>query len=141
MSKKNITQKGRIPLCKSDFLQDVTIQLGQRMKSVRKANLTLSIVASIDKCGMERLDFTADSVPNRMSKLVLWEDGLAWFFERKNSKACRKSDFECYANFATFSPYELAEIIRSSLIDWNSAKLVWENYAHQRHSPEQMPSR
>lgn len=58
--KEGINEESRIPLCRSDFLQDVTIALGRRsLKWIRKSNRPLIFEVSeetIDDTLLERLD-------------------------------------------------------------------------------------
>src|SRR6267378_3076171 len=71
-----------IPLCRSRFLQDVTIALGRRsLKSLRYGTRTLRFDVSEENVNgvmTERLDSEARTRAGKMTKVVLWEDGLSW---------------------------------------------------------------
>lgn len=127
---KKINPKREAATLQIGLSSDVTIELGRRMKSVRKVNTALCIEVSWDKSGLERMDFTACTILHCQRSIGLWEDGLAWLCERNRGVA----DFQCYAQFAELSAYEVADIIRSSLLDLAAIKNVWV-----QHTPKTQP--
>ena len=129
-----VTSKGRkaIPLCRSPFLQDVTIALGRRsLKGIRYAHRTLEFeVTEEDLHGTtsERLDIEARSVTGAVTKITLWEDGLSWLFVARSGAAARPI-FKQHANLGDLEVTEVAELLRDTLKDFESVRHLWEKHA------------
>ena len=120
-----------IPLCRSSFLQDLTIELGLRsLKSVRQSYPTLTFRVwneEVDEESYERLDIEAISVLGWMIKIAIWEDGTAWVYSKKEgSKKSRRPTFETHANLEGMNARDIAQLIRDSLTDMDRVENFWK---------------
>lgn len=120
--------KSAIPICRSDFLQDVTIALGRRsLKSLRMSNPTLVFTVSEDEVNglsVERLDIEARTTLGRLTKMTLWEDGRSWVWSRDRAKKTKKQPtptLDVYATLVGLQPDDIAELLRATLTDPQSA--------------------
>jgi len=128
----NEKDKTKIPLCRSDFLQDVTISLGRRsLKSIRKSNqLTFEVSEEcIEGKSLERLDVEAESWSEGLTRIVLWEDAVSYMYshEVKHPTPDRPA-IEIQANLAGMSPEDVAALIRATLTDPVQAKGEWHRW-------------
>jgi hypothetical protein len=126
--------KTPIPLCRSVFLQDITIALGRRsLKSLRQWHTILRFEVSreeIQGIVRERLDIEAMSVLDKMTKITAWEDGAFWVYSRiRRGKPLLTPVFEIHANLAKMSSNEIASLIRVTLLDLESVEHVWKEQA------------
>jgi hypothetical protein len=126
--------RSQIPLCRSKFLQDVTIALGRRsLKSLRQAHPTLTFVVAFDEVEgskVERLDVEARTLSGRLTKVTLWEDGVSWVYSRERAtKAPSHPLLEIHADFAGMDAEEVAELLRTTLSDLPSAEKKWRGRA------------
>jgi hypothetical protein len=116
-------ERSTLSLCRSEFLQDVTIALGRRsLKGLRYHNPVLRFEVENedgDDGAFERLNIEAQDRLDVFVKLSIWEDGIAWIcFRRKQErKAPASHAFEAHANLAGMGPEEIAEFIRATLDD------------------------
>lgn len=110
----------------SDFLQDVSIFLGKRLKSVRRNTKNISFECSknneddLEKFSIEALL----SYRNTMVKIVLWEDAKSWTFRRDSSN----SDLETYSDVSDLTPYGVADLIRMTLLQPEKIDDFWGPY-------------
>src|SRR6266550_2971828 len=70
-----------VPLCRSEFLQDFSIELGRRLKPIRHASK--SVVAEVDSCehegqSLERLSVWIETWNYTRASLTLWADRMVW---------------------------------------------------------------
>jgi hypothetical protein len=118
-----------IPLCRSEFLQDVTIALGRRsLKSVRyQGTLDFELVEEDTNAGSsERLNIETRRLGS-LTRISIWADGSSWIYV-KNSVI-----FEMYANLAGMEIYKVAELLHASLRDVDSVKQIWEQHTMPNH--------
>jgi len=113
------------------FLQDLTIAFGRRsLKGLRYKYPTLEFnVAEEEVNGAvcERLNIEARTETGGMMKVSIWEDAIAWvYYAERGGKASRPRAFELYASLAEMDVEEVARLLRTTLVDWESAKQVWE---------------
>ena len=128
-----VKSKAAIPLCRSRFLQDVTIALGRRsLKSLRKSNPSLVFDVAEDEVhgsAVERLDIEARTVLGRLTKITLWEDGTSWVFCRERAtKASIHPILDFHARLTDMGADEVAELLRITLADPPSAKTAWKSH-------------
>ena len=124
-----------IPVCRSPFLQDVTIALGRRsLKSLRQAHSMLEFEArkeEVDGVFCERLDVEARTVLRRMTKIAIWENATSWVYcrERITNASRPRVLFETHASLAGMDAEDVAELLRATLRDLESVKHVWQERA------------
>jgi hypothetical protein len=128
------TKRTAIPLCRSPFLQDITIALGRRsLKSLRQVHSILIFTVSKDEVDgiiCERFDIEACNYLGNMTKITIWEDAASWVhFVKCRDKASRSGAFEKHANLAGMNVENVAELIRGTLHDFESVKHVWQEHA------------
>jgi hypothetical protein len=75
-----VTDDSQIPLCRSDWLQDVSIELGRRFAARHPFR---SFTAQVDTCEHEGADFErlavwASTWYGTLVNLTLWEDRTVW---------------------------------------------------------------
>ena len=75
------TREQIIPLCRAEFLQDFTIELGLRLKPIRQA--AKSVIAEVDSCeheeqSLERLAVWIETWTYTRVSMALWEDRTVW---------------------------------------------------------------
>jgi hypothetical protein len=75
-----MTDDSKIPLCRAEFLQDVSIELGRRFASL---NPFRSFTVEVDTCEhegeqFERLTVWATTHYDTGVNLTLWDDGTLW---------------------------------------------------------------
>jgi hypothetical protein len=127
---KKITPKTTIPVCKSEYLQDITIALGTKLKSPKKNNKSIIITASTNDLAedsKESLIIEASSYLGDLTKFVIWEDGFGWVYRRSklNNRFC-SSEFNFDLREA--STYQLAMLISQSMVDWQKNEISWSKY-------------
>jgi hypothetical protein len=128
------TNRREIPVCRSEFLQDLTIALGRRsLKSLRHKNSTLDFDATeeeIDGVSSERLDIAARTRSGSLTKITIWEDGISWvYFRQSHSKSSPSQTFEMHANLTGMGIEDMANLVRATLSDFESTRQVWERRA------------
>jgi hypothetical protein len=128
-------ERSALPLCHSEFLQDVTIALGRRsLKSLRYSYPILKFEVANengDAGARERLNIEAQDRLDVLVKLSIWDDGIAWIYIRqKQPKTPAFRKFEARANLAGMAPDEVAELIRATLSDPFSMEGAWTNLNH-----------
>lgn len=129
-----------IPLCRSAFLQDVTIAVGRRsLKSLRQSNpkLTFDVAEDdVDGVAVERLDIEARTVSGRLTKITLWENGNAWVYARERAmKTPSQPIMKLHANLAEMAPEQIAELLRATLADPQSAEQKWRQRITITYAP------
>src|SRR5258708_34410735 len=75
-----MTHDPQIPLCRAEFLQDISIELGRRFAACHPFR---SFSAEVDTCEhegetLERLAVWASTYCGTGVNLALWEDGMVW---------------------------------------------------------------
>jgi hypothetical protein len=135
MKEKGTMRKNRslLPLCRSTFLQDVVIALGQRsLKSLRYSHPTLTFevaVEEIEGATKERLNIEARATSRTMTKMVIWEDGVSWvYFRLSEQKDKPSSSLELHANLSGIQTRDVADLIYATLSDFKSVRGVWQRY-------------
>ena len=123
-----------IPLCRSLFLQEVTIAFGRHsLKGLRYINPTLNFDVTeeeVDGVISERLDIEARTASGNMTKVTLWADGVSWiyFLERRN-KTSHTPAFEAHANLGGMNAEAVAELVRATLLDVGTVRNIWQQHA------------
>ena len=75
-----MTDDPKIPLCQSELLQDISIELGRRFAVLHPFK---SFTTEVDTCEhdgetLERLTIWASTWYGTLVNLTLWDDGTAW---------------------------------------------------------------
>jgi hypothetical protein len=125
--------KSMIPLCRSRFLEDVTIAFGRRsLKSLRKSNPTLVFEVTedgADGTAMERLDIEARTILGRITKITLWEDGLSWVYcQDRCSTSSKRQTLDFHARLDAMNIDEIVELLRKTLVDAPAAEAAWKSH-------------
>jgi hypothetical protein len=130
--------RNAIPLCRSDFLQDVTIALGRRsLKSLRMSNPTLVFTVSEDDVNglaVERFDIEARAQLGRLTKMTLWEDGTCWVYSRERGKKNQKQPaptLDLRATLSGMEADEIAKLLRLTLTDPQSTEKEWRSRSNK----------
>ena len=123
-----------IPLCRSPFLQELTIALGRRsLKSLRQNHPTLRFdVSHEDVNGVthERLNVEARDQLGKITRIILWEDAAFWVYSRvRVAKSSPHSAFELRGTLTKMNAEDSAELLRATLRDFESVLNVWKNHA------------
>jgi hypothetical protein len=126
--------KALIPLCRSPFLQDLSIALGRRyLKSLRYYHSVLSFAVAVEEregLYQERFDIEARDRLSSMTKITIWENGNAWVYRRLGyGKNLYAPAFEAHANLAGMDVEEVAELLRATLRDFDSTLRSWRDRA------------
>ena len=127
-----IEDHSRIPVCESDFLQDVSIELGRRLKSVRYRTSPGRLEFSTSTTEIDDREWECFDAIRRLSgdeyiHVVVCENGDANFLRRE--PYAHKHDTARYQAYvitvAEWTPYEVADFIRSSLLMEDEVLDVW----------------
>ena len=123
------SKRTAIPLCRSSFLQDITIALRRRsIKGLRYHRLLeFELVEEDTESGpIERLNIESRTVSD-VTKISIWADGISWIY----FSDCRHEDviFTKHADLSGMDIDDVAELLRSSLRDMETAKKVWNKRA------------
>lgn len=132
-----VKKRNLIPLCRSTFLQDVTIELGRRsLKSIRYQNPTLEFDVAeeeVEGSPMERLEIETRNITGGITAMTIWANGVAWvYFRSHRNKASSEHFFQTHANFSGMTTEQIAQLLRDTLADPVSVRKLWE----QRAIPE-----
>jgi hypothetical protein len=124
---------GLIPVCNSQFLQDVTIALGRRsLKSIRYHHSRLEFSCryeELDGVRFERLDIQAHGLSSGLISLTLWEDGLGWIYQKKGrGKSASTNAFSLHSDFSAMSAEAVASLVHATLADVESSKAIWREH-------------
>ena len=122
-----------IPVCRSEFLQDVTIALGRRsLKSLRHRNAALHFAVSEEEVNgepHERLDIEVRTRSGASTNITIWQDGVTWVHSRLREGLPTRTAFETHANLAGMDYAEVASLIRATLCDLESVQHIWKEHA------------
>ena len=110
--------KGKLPCGHSDFLQDLVIALGRRMKSVRKGSVSLDFFVHYED-EIERIECLKQSYDQSSLKVVIWENGWSWYTYRIGRSS--KDDSAGYLRLDVKDVYNSARILRSFLLDFQKS--------------------
>ena len=108
-----------VPLCRSEFLQDFSIELGRRLKPIRHASK--SVVAEVDSCehegqSLERLSVWIETWNYTRASLTLWADRMVWvsvtLLPTKNNK---KYQIAFYPQCNGFTGEGIVEALRDTV--------------------------
>ncbi len=129
--------KTPIPLCRSRFLQDLTIALGRRsLKSLRQSHTTLTFEVKeevVEGFDYERLDIEANNRLNRLTRITAWEDAEFWVYSRTRVGKRFQPPTEIRANLIGTNSEYIAELIRATLRDFDSAQATWRQHTAVRN--------
>jgi hypothetical protein len=108
----------KIPLCKSEWLQDASIELGRRFATHHPFK---SFRAEVDTCEhegeqLERLTFWASTSYGTLAELTLWDDHTLWIGVRLHA-AENNSEYEVgfYPQCDGLSSERIAEAFRDTV--------------------------
>jgi hypothetical protein len=142
MVKRKLTEDlSRIPICTSDFLQDVSIELGRRMESVRSQRRLARLefrVNSVEFEGqdVESLDVTCWIEKGSYIQVVVLENGVANYMFCESFQ--HKHDTARYTGFiATLNGWEacdVANLIRDSLRNDVGIQNLWRKLHDEQKS-------
>jgi len=108
-----------IPLCRAEFLQDFSIELGRQLKPIRHASK--SIVAEVETCehegqSLERLTVWIETWNYTRATLAMWDDHTVWIaitlLPTKNNK---KYQISFYPRCDNFTARGFVEALRSTV--------------------------
>ena len=126
-------KKTLIPLCRSDFLQDITIALGRRRKGLnhRVSDFTCEVGQdSSDGQLFERLTISCGIYEGSMICLHLWSDQTAQVVVvGPRSKAHKRTGFWFNPDVSNFTPEGIVEALKQSASNTNSETQIakiWE---------------
>ena len=131
----------RIPICTSDFLQDICIELGRRMKSVRYQRRSARLefrVSTLEFEGedLEGFDATCWIGKGSYVQVVVVENGVANCMFRDAFE--HKHDTARYTGFkVTLKGWEacdMATLIRDSLCDVEGIRDFWRKLQDEKES-------
>ena len=138
MPKHSDEDLSRVPICASDFLQEVTIELGKRLKTIRYRKDRLEFRAKITEHygqDLECFDAIRSLAKSSYIQVVLLENGEANYMYRE--PLAHKHDHARYIGFAVvlkdWEPCQVANLIRDSLIDEIGIREVWQKLNPKRH--------
>lgn len=110
--------EAKIPLCRSEWLQDASIELGRRFAKSRPFML---FTAEVDTCEhegeeLERLTICASTPYGTFVNLILWDDHILWIGVKIDA-AENSSEFEVgfYPRCDGLSSDRIAEAFRDSV--------------------------
>jgi hypothetical protein len=124
--------KSRIPICESACLQDVTIELGRRLRAVRYAQRigTLEFEVKEDRSLLIPLEKFVAALYLPHSEYIcvaLWEDQTANYIYRKPKLNREKATYvRFWSDLRAWSAAQVAELIRDSLLDKEDIREVWQ---------------
>jgi hypothetical protein len=132
MPRKQSEDLSRIPSCSSDFLQDITIELGRRLKSVRYQSRSGKIEFRVTRIEREEEEMECFDVTRWMAngsyiQVVVVENGIANYmfreeFEHKHDKA-RYTGF--IATLKGWETSDIANLIADSLKNEAGIRSFW----------------
>ena len=104
-----------MPLCTSQFLQDLSISFGRYIRKLKRGKQILFIEKSIEKSNgieRERLDVESRSLLGILSKAAVWDDGIVWVFIRKDSpRRDRRVLFRGHLDFRKLTIAQTGEVL------------------------------
>jgi hypothetical protein len=121
-------QFSQIPLCKSAFLQDITIELGRlSLKSARYNNRLLTFEALNEEVAGEKLTkHRSPWIWRHFDKNHNWEDGESWLYFREPVGKHQKA-LEMRRNLKLMPAGGIAYLVRDTPTDYSKARARWEN--------------
>lgn len=108
----------KIPLCRSEFLQDISIELGRRFASF---NPFRNFSVEVDTCehdgeNLERLTVWASTWYDTLVNLTLWEDRTVWISVRiREAENSPEYKVGFYPKCDGFTPEQVAEAFRDTV--------------------------
>lgn len=107
--------RAQMPLCRSLFLQDLSIALGRYMKRLKRGKRRFIVERSVDNTDgtdRERLDLELRSLLGFLAKCTIWEDGVAWVYVRRDSpKRDRHVVYREYLDLRALTLKEAGDIL------------------------------
>jgi hypothetical protein len=109
----------QIPLCRSELLQDISIEIGRRFTPARHPWMSFSV--EVDTCDhegerLERLAVRANTSYETGVTCALWEDGTVWvnviLWPGQNNKEYQVG---FYPRCEQFTPQRFAEAFRDTV--------------------------
>jgi hypothetical protein len=124
----------RIPVCRSSFLQDIGIELGRRLKSVRQrtksGRLHFKILESdSEECFLISRWSSATWV-ERLGyiEIMIWDNKTAnYTLQEPYLKQEFRKSVEYKASLHQLNASQIAELVRDSLLDKEGAREYWQN--------------
>jgi hypothetical protein len=113
-----MTPEPNIPLCRAEFLQDISIELGRRFAARHPFR---SFTAEVDTCqhdgeSLESLAVWATTYYGTAVNLTLWEDGTVWvsvtLWSAENTEEYKVGFYPCCDGF---TPERIAEAFRDTV--------------------------
>jgi hypothetical protein len=136
-----IDDHSRIPVCESDFLQDVSIELGRRLKSLRHrakpGRLEFRIsTTERDDGEWECFDVTCWMGRSGYIQVVICENGVANYMYCET--VARKHDTTRYEGYiitiAGWTPSKVADLMHDSLLDENDVRKTWRKLDQRKRN-------
>jgi hypothetical protein len=111
------SKKPIIPLCRSDFLQDFSIEFGRRLKPIRyqvsSVEFSLEIEEAADKA-LERLTVWLTAV-GRRTTITLWENRTVWInLALLRSNHSKYFHVSFYPDCSHLTPLGIVEALRET---------------------------
>ncbi len=136
-----VEDHSHIPICESEFLQDVSIELGKRLKSLRyhtrsgRLEFRISTTES-DDAEWECFDVIRWKGRSEYVQVVICENRSANYVYREPLKNRHDTArYEAYIiTVAGWTTYEVADLIRDSLLDDNDVRETWRKFDQRKRS-------
>jgi len=134
-----IEDLSRIPVCESEFLQDVSIELGKRLKTVRDAAKGKKLEFRISTTERDDAEWECFDAVQWMGRgeyvqIVVCENGAANYVYREPQ--AHKHDTASYETYiisvAGWSPYEVADLMRDSLLGDAGVRAIWRKFDQRK---------
>ncbi len=134
-----IEDRSRIPLCESDFLQDVSIELGKRLKAVsyatKSGRLEFRIsTAERDDGEWECFDAIRWMGRGEYIQVVVCENGAAnYVYREPSAHKHNATHYEGYViSVAGWASYDVADLLRDSLMDEVGVRDTWYKFDQRK---------
>jgi len=113
------SKKPIIPLCRSEFLQDFSIEFGRQLKPIRYQVSSVEFSLDIEEAGhkaLERLTFWLTSVGTRTT-ITLWENRSVWInLTLLTPKRCKDFHISFRPECSRLTPLGIVDALRETAI-------------------------
>jgi hypothetical protein len=113
-------RKQIIPLCRSEFLQDFSIELGRRLKSIgHQSQAVLAEVRFVEQEGreLEALSVWIKTSVNTRATISLWENQTIWIcVELLPTKNNKKFQLDFHPSDKEFSAAAIVDALRDTML-------------------------
>ncbi len=118
-------QKCLIPICKNEFLQDVSIELGKRLNSLKYRAQSLEFSVGWDE--NERLSVTVHKDHRAYIEVIIWENKFGMYVNRKPYLKHELAQYIKYrAILSTLDFRQVGQLVRESILEEPDALIFWK---------------